>query len=166
MFDCNPKHSLIIDQDDVNVELFIGHGQPYTKNQETIGGFMKKIKIGARFILGLIFTVFGFNYFVPFIPHPEITGDGLLYMVGLTKAGYFWPLLRGLELICGIALLSNRFVPLALAVLAPITIHIFLFHAFLMPANLIMAIIMLVAHILLVKANWNIFKPLFAKKVG
>jgi putative oxidoreductase len=125
---------------------------------------MEKIATGSRYFLGLVFAVFGFNYFVPFIPHPEITGDALVYMTGLTKAGYFWPLLRSLELIFGIALLSNRFVPLALTILGPITLHIFLFHAFLMPANLVLAIIMLIAHGLLIKANWNIFKNLLTVK--
>lgn len=125
---------------------------------------MKKVAIGSRYFLGLVFAIFGFNYFVPFIPHPEITGDALVYMTGLTKAGYFWPLLRGLELVFGIALLSNRFVPLALTILGPITLHIFLFHAFLMPTNLVLAIIMLIAHGTLIKDNWNIFKNLFISK--
>lgn len=122
---------------------------------------MKKVIIGVRLFLGLVFTVFGLNYFAPFIPHPEITGDALVYMTGLSTAGYFWPLLRGVEFICGLALLSNKFVPLALTLLGPITVHIFLFHAFLMPANLILAIVMLVAHTLLIKDNWNIFGLLF-----
>lgn len=125
---------------------------------------MKKIATGSRYFLGLIFTVFGFNYFMPFIPHPEISGDALVYMTGLTKAGYFWPLVRGLELIFGLALLSNRFVPLALTALGPITLHIFLFHAFLMPANMALAIVMLIAHGVLIKANWNFFKHLFMTK--
>lgn len=125
---------------------------------------MKKVTTGSRYFLGLVFAVFGLNYFAPFIPHPEITGDALVYMTGLTKAGYFWPLLRGLELVFGIALLSNRFVPLALTILGPITLHIFLFHAFLMPANLVLAIIMLIAHGILIKANWNIFRNLFITK--
>lgn len=125
---------------------------------------MKKVSKASRYFLGLVFAIFGLNYFVPFIPHPEITGEALVYMTGLTKAGYFWPLLRGLELVFGIALLSNRFVPLAITILGPITLHIFLFHAFLMPANLVLAIIMIIAHGILIKANWNIFQNLFIEK--
>lgn len=126
---------------------------------------MKKLVITARIFLGLIFTIFGLNHFLPFIPHPEMVGDALTYMMGLSATGYFWPLLRGLELLGGIALLSNRFVPLALAALTPITLHITLFHAFLLPENLIMAVLMSLALGFLIKRNWSNFKSLFVLKV-
>lgn len=122
---------------------------------------MNKLSQLPRVFLGLIFSVFGFNYFVPFIPHPEITGDALVYMQGLTTAGYFWPLLRSIELVAGIALLSNRYVPLALTLLGPITLHIFLFHAFLLPANLVLAVLMVAAHALLIIKYKASFAPLF-----
>jgi uncharacterized membrane protein YphA (DoxX/SURF4 family) len=125
---------------------------------------MKKLIITARVFLGLIFAIFGLNHFLPFIPHPEMAGDALTYMTGLSATGYFWPLLRGLELLSGIALLSNRFVPLALAVLTPITLHITLFHAFLLPENLILAALMSLALGFLIKTKWIYFKTIFAVK--
>ena len=127
---------------------------------------MKKLETTSRILLGLIFAIFGFNHFVPFIPHPEMTGDALTYMTGLSAVGYFWPLLRALELLCGLALLSNRFVPLALSVLAPITLHITLFHLFSMPANLPLAIVMTLAHGYLVKRNWSHFSEIFKIKTN
>ncbi|OUR95651.1 hypothetical protein A9Q84_14205 [Halobacteriovorax marinus] len=125
---------------------------------------MKKLVVTARIFLGLIYAIFGLNHFLPFIPHPEMAGDALTYMTGLSATGYFWPLLRGLELLSGIALLSNRLVPLALAVLTPITLHITLFHAFLLPANIILAALMSLALGFLVKTNWIHFKSLFTVK--
>jgi putative oxidoreductase len=122
---------------------------------------MKVTIIIARVLLGLLFLIFGINHFIPFIPHPPMDGVALDYMMGLTKVGYFWPLLRGLEILIGISLLSGKFVPLALAVLAPISLHIFLFHAFVMVANLPLAIIILAMHIFLFVKYWNYYKQIF-----
>jgi putative oxidoreductase len=128
------------------------------------GEKMKRLISITRILLGLIFTIFGLNHFLPFIPHPEMSGEALTYMTGLSVTGYFWPLLRGLELLCGLALLSNRLVPLALGILAPITLQITLFHVFLLPENLAMAIIMSLALAFLIKAHWNYFQNLFVVK--
>ncbi|MBL4847338.1 MAG: DoxX family protein [Planctomycetes bacterium] len=94
----------------------------------------------ARLLLGLIFVVFGLNGFLNFIPIPPPTGAAAEFMGGLAAAGYFFPLLKGTEIVVGLALLSNRFVPLALVVLAPITINIVAFNI-LEPAGLPLAIL-------------------------
>jgi putative oxidoreductase len=125
---------------------------------------MKIVIIITRVLLGLPFLIFGLNHFFPFIPHPPMDGVALDYMMGLTKVGYFWPLLRGLEILIGISLISGRFVPLALAVLAPISLHIFLFHAFVLLANLPLAIIILVLHIFLMVKYWAYYKQIFTMK--
>lgn len=87
----------------------------------------------ARILLGLAFFVFGLNGFLNFLPPPEVSGDAAVYMGGLAATGYFFPLLKATEVLVGLALLSNRFVPLGLVVLAPITVHIIAFHAVLSP---------------------------------
>jgi uncharacterized membrane protein YphA (DoxX/SURF4 family) len=116
----------------------------------------------TRVLLGLPFLIFGLNHFFPYIPHPPMDGVALDYMMGLTKVGYFWPLLRGLEILIGISLISGRFVPLALVVLVPISLHIFLFHAFVLLANLPLAIIILGLHIFLIVKYWDYYKQIFA----
>ena len=60
----------------------------------------------------------------------------LAFNTGLMASGYFFPFLKATETLCGLALLSGFFVPLALVILAPITIHIFLVHTFLAPEGL------------------------------
>lgn len=125
---------------------------------------MRIATVVARYLLGLIFFVFGVNGFVDVIPHPPLGPTATQYMEGLTVTGYFWPLLRGLEALGGLALLSNRFVPLALAALAPINLQIFAFHLALEPLNLPMAGVMIVAHALLLAAYWPYFAPLFTAR--
>ena len=79
-----------------------------------------KAKTAARLALGAIFTVFGLNGFLHFIPAPPPSGLAAVFVGGLGASGYFFPLLKGTAVAVGLLLLSNRFVPLALTVLAPI----------------------------------------------
>jgi putative oxidoreductase len=128
---------------------------------------MNKLKIAttvARVILGLPFLIFGINYFFPFVPHPELHGEAIDYMTGLTKAGYFWPLLRSLEILIGIALISGYFVPLALAVLAPINLQILIFHLALEPQNVPMAVILALLQAFLIYRYWAYYKSIFVTK--
>lgn len=88
----------------------------------------------ARILLGLIYTVFGLNFFLHFIPMPPPTpGPATDFSTGLFQSGYFFQVLKGMEVILGIFLLVRLFVPLSLIILAPVSINILLFHAFLAP---------------------------------
>lgn len=87
-----------------------------------------------RILFGLIFFVFGLNGFLDFLPKtPPPQGVAGEYIATLIKTGYFWPLLKACETVCGLAILIDFFVPLALVVIAPVVVHIFLFHIFLSP---------------------------------
>jgi len=96
----------------------------------------------VRIVLGLIFFVFGLNGFFHFIPMPESMPEKMVtFTTGLMVSGYFFPLLAGTQVVCGALLLIGAFVPLALIVLAPVILNIFLVHVFLEPKGLGMAII-------------------------
>lgn len=104
---------------------------------------MNKLPMIARILLGLLFFVFGLNGFFNFIPTPtEGMPEKLVaFTNGLMASGYFFPLLKGTEVVCGALLLIGAFVPLSLIVLAPIILNIFLVHAFLEPKGLVMALV-------------------------
>ncbi len=93
----------------------------------------------ARIILGLIFFVFGINGFLQFMPMPELSEPGAALMGALAATGYFFPVLKLVEVVSGALLLTDRFVPLALVLLAPVAVQILLFHIALEPAGLPMA---------------------------
>ena len=102
---------------------------------------MKKwFDMGTQGLMGLIFFVFGLNGFLHFIPEPDLSGDALNYMGGLSAAGYFFPVLKGVEVVAGFLLLIRKFPGLALVLLAPVVVQIFLFHVFLAPDGLVLAV--------------------------
>jgi len=91
--------------------------------------------VAARVTLGLIFFVFGLNYFFKFLPAPPPPPEqALAYLGGLMAGGYVFPLIKTIEIVAGAALIANRFVPLALTLLAPIIVNIAAFHFLLAPS--------------------------------
>lgn len=96
----------------------------------------------ARVLLGLVFFVFGLNGFLHFIPQPPPAESARGFFELLTGS-YLFSLVKGTEVVVGLALLSNRFVALALVVLAPITVNIFMFHAAVAGEGLPMPIVLL-----------------------
>ena len=114
---------------------------------------------GARILLGLVFFVFGLNGFLHFIPMPPPQGKAAQFMGGLAATGYLIPLLFGVQVIAGAALLVRRFVPLALILLAPIIVNIVLFHVFLEPSGLPLALFVLALEIFLAWSYRAAFRP-------
>lgn len=98
----------------------------------------KKIQIMVRVLLGALFLFGGIAFF--FTTPPPLEGDMATFFTGLQASKYFFLLLKGTEIVCGLFLVTGFFVPLALVVLAPIVLNIFLVHAFLEPTGLPMAI--------------------------
>jgi putative oxidoreductase len=117
-----------------------------------------KLATPARYLLGLIFFVFGLNGFLNFIPQPPFPeGPTMTFMTGLMAAGYFFPFLKATEVICGLLLLLNKKVPLALLILAPIAVQILLFHTILVPEGAPIAIVIVVAGLLTANAHREAF---------
>jgi uncharacterized membrane protein YphA (DoxX/SURF4 family) len=97
----------------------------------------------SRILLGLVFFVFGLNGFLQFMPQPPMPERAGAFLGALAATGYMFPLIKSVEVVGGALLLSNRFVPLALAIIAPNVVNIVLFHTVLAPGGLPVAIIVL-----------------------
>jgi len=90
----------------------------------------------VRVLMGLVFIVFGLNGFLNFMPPPPDMPEEIVDVVGaLAKAG-FLPVAMGTQLLVGVLLLANLFVPLALALIAPVLVGILAFHIALEPASI------------------------------
>ena len=121
----------------------------------------KYIPTATTYLFGTMLVVFGLNGFLHFIPMSPPEGEAGAFMGGLAASGYFFPLLKATEILVGIALLTRRFVPLALTVLAPITINILAFHLFLAPAGLPMALFFVAANLGLAIHHREAYQALF-----
>lgn len=117
---------------------------------------MKLASTISRYLLGLVYLIFGLNGFLHFIPTPPPPGPGGMFMGGLFMSHELL-VIMALQALCGLLLLVNRFVPLALIVLGAITANIVLFHAFMAPSGLPVAMFV---SVLLALTFWNV-RPAF-----
>ncbi|MCB0368570.1 MAG: DoxX family membrane protein [Bdellovibrionales bacterium] len=127
----------------------------------------KKFALSLRVALGLIFTVFGLNGFLNFLPQPaNMPEPAIKFAMAMMETGYLMTLVKGVEVISGIMLLTGFFIPLAQLFLSPIIINIFLFHAFLAPQNggLVMPSIIVVLQIALAYQYKESYKSVLKAK--
>ena len=111
-------------------------------------------------LLGFIFLAFGLNGFVQFIPQMPMPNKALEFFIGLAATHYMLPLLFITQAVSGALLIVGLFVPLALALLAPVIVNIFLFHVFLAPAGLPVALIVVALELYLAWAYRDVFAPM------
>jgi|ERR1700752_1970723 len=95
----------------------------------------------ARILLGVLFLVFGLNGFLNFLSMgPPPSGLAGQFIGALFQSHYYW-VIAALQVVAGVLLIVNRYVPLALVLLGPIIVNILLYHIFLMPQGFPLAIV-------------------------
>jgi uncharacterized membrane protein YphA (DoxX/SURF4 family) len=132
----------------------------------TMNAISRFAPTAARVLFGLIFFVFGLNGFLQFIPQPPPPPGAGAFMGALAATGYMFPLIKGVEVVAGLMLLSNRFVPLALALLAPNVVNIVLFHAVLAPAGLPIALMVLGLELFIAWSYRDAYAPMLRARTS
>ena len=125
---------------------------------------MKIAVLITRSLLGLIYLVFGLNLFFhfKFIPMPPPSpGPAGAFEGGLFGAGYFFPFMKVIEILSGIFLLVNKYTALFVLVIFPITLNIFLFHAFLATEGIAMGGVMILINLFLGYAYRKYYASIF-----
>lgn len=125
---------------------------------------MKIATIVVRILMGLMFLFASIVVLFKLAPQPELKDGAKLFMEGIVASRYFMPLLKITELVCAIAFLSGRFVPLATVVIFPIVVNIVFYHAFLAPEGLPVAIPLLLGNLFLAYAYRKHYAALVAMK--
>jgi uncharacterized membrane protein YphA (DoxX/SURF4 family) len=120
----------------------------------------------ARILLGLVFFVSGLDGFLHFFPQPtEPPPEGAMPLaLALMKSVYLFPLIKGTELTVGALLLANRFVPLALVLIAPVLVNIFAFHFFLAPSGVAIAAALVALELHLAWVHRAAYRPLLTAR--
>src|SRR6202140_2383339 len=125
---------------------------------------MKIVSTIARYLAGAIFVVFGLNGFLHFIPFPPPQGLAAQFM-GALFVSHYLTVIMAVQVIAGVLLLVNRFVPLALAVLAPVIVNILCFHIFMFPSGLPPALLAAVLWVLIFVRVRPAFAGLFQSRL-
>ena len=131
-------------------------------------GFSRHLPTIARVLLGLPLVVFGLNGFLNFIPPPStpLPESAMAFAGALVNSGYMMQLIGATHLIVGVLLLTNRFVPLALALFAPFIVNSVAFHLFLERSGLGMAVVFLALELYLAWKYRNAYRPMLAARVA
>ena len=122
---------------------------------------MKIAAIIVRTLMGLLFLFASITYFFKLITPPPTEGAMKIFGDGLEASVYIMPTVKVIELICGLAFVSGRFVPLASILIAPIIVNIFLVHTFLDMNGLPVAAFLVLANIFIAYFHRDSYKSLF-----
>ena len=126
---------------------------------------MKIATIISRVLLGFIYLVFGLDYFFHFIPYePHHTGRVAAFKEGLIGVGYFYPMIKTIQIVGGTSLLINQYAPFFAVVLFPLSVNVFLYHTILVPSGWWMGVLLIVTNSFLGWSYWKYYKGMFVRR--
>jgi putative oxidoreductase len=125
---------------------------------------MKNTSIVARYLLGLMFTVFGLNGFLNFIHQPPPANPLAIQFFVAVSASHFAEFFFAVQVLGGLLLLSGRFVTLALTLLAAVLYNILAFHLTMAPATIAPGLVASVLWVLVFFQYRESFKSIFTAK--
>ena len=125
---------------------------------------MRILILVARLLLGLLFLVFGLNGFLNFLSMgPMPTGLAGQFIGALSQSHYFW-VVAALQVAGGALLLIGRYVPLGLVLLGPVIVNILLYHFFLHPAGVVLALVATILWFIVFYGYRQYFSGLFVQR--
>jgi putative oxidoreductase len=125
---------------------------------------MNRVSLVARYLLGFLFTVIGLNGFFHFLPMPPPTNPLALQYLTVITASHYMVLIFLLQLISGLLLLANRFVPLALTLLAAVLFNILLYHITMDPKGIGLGVFAAILWLLTFSGYRTHFRQILASK--
>ena len=124
---------------------------------------MKVAVVIARILMGVIFVFLGLNGFLQFLKAPLPTGLAGQFLMALFQSHYVW-FICAVQIVGGVLLLVNRYVPLALTLLGPVIVNIILYHLLLNPAAAQLAVVVTILWFFLFYRYRQNFSGLFVQK--
>jgi putative oxidoreductase len=125
---------------------------------------MKTTSIVARYLLGLIFLVFGLNGFLNFIHQPPPANPLAIQFFVAVSASHFAAFFFAVQVLGGLLLLTGFFVPLALTALAAVLYNILAFHLTMAPASIAPGLVASVLWVLVFLQYRQSFTDIFRVK--
>lgn len=120
------------------------------------------ITTAIRLVLGAFLISMGLNKFFGFLPPPGLSLAGTSFINDLAASGYVMQMVGATELVVGVMLLFYITTPIALLLLAPLSVNIFLFHVTLAPESILLAAMVAATNVFLLLIFFDYYRPLFA----
>lgn len=125
---------------------------------------MKIATIVVRILLGALYAFSAITVLFELGPTPEMEGRMATFFEGMAASGYLMTMVKITELVCGIALISGFFVPLATVVIFPISLNILMTHLFVAPEGMPVAIFVILANLFLAYRYMDHYRPMLVPK--
>lgn len=122
---------------------------------------MDKVQLVVRLLFGLMLVVFGLNGFLNFMPMPEMSAEAGAFMGALVSTKFYFPVIKTIEILAGVAFLTNKKVAFAVVMVFPIMVAAFLFHLGLDPGGIGGAAAGVIFSIVLLVANKEKYLPMW-----
>ncbi|MDQ6469051.1 MULTISPECIES: DoxX family membrane protein [unclassified Flavobacterium] len=123
---------------------------------------MKIATIIVRVLIGLLLLFASISFFFHLMPaEPATNNDFKAFNTGLMASTYLMPLAKSIELLCGIAFVTGRYVTLANILILPITVNILFINYFLTPEGLPIAGLLFLGNLFLIYRYWDNYKSIF-----
>jgi putative oxidoreductase len=127
---------------------------------------MKTAALIARYLLGLTFLTFGLNGFFHFIPQGPMPLGLAGQFVGALIGSHYMVFVFLIQIVAAVLLLIDKYVPLALTLLAPVIVNILLFHTLMSPTGLGLAILVAILWILVAASFRSAFEGILQHQVA
>ncbi|AOW10012.1 hypothetical protein [Flavobacterium gilvum] len=122
---------------------------------------MRIATIIIRSLIGLLLLFASISYFLHLFPEPPLTGNMKTFNEGIKASGYLMPLVKTIELTCGLSFITGKSNRLTYILLVPISVNIICTHIFLAPEGIPVASFLLLGNIFLLYSKWDNYKGLF-----
>jgi len=122
---------------------------------------MKTAIFLIRTVIGILLILIALAYFFNLLPDLSTTGDFKAFQLGLISSVYLMPMVKTIELLCGISYVVGKYVALSNLMVLPVSINILFLNFFLNPNGLPLALFVFLGNLFLIYSYWKNYKPLF-----
>ena len=122
---------------------------------------MKITTLIVRILIGILLLFASISYFFQLFPEPPLAGNMKIFNDGIKASIYLMPMVKIVELLCGLSFIIGKFNRITFIILMPISINILFTHIFVAPEGIAVATFLFLGNVFLLFTKWDSYKGLF-----